>query len=177
MGRNERFEAMYRKYFGRVFRYFRGCGVSDAESQDLAQDTFKRFFEGMDRYRGEAEWAFLEMVALNVLRNWVRAAKTAKRSAKLVDVDDPEIHEQLEAPRAADFADQQHEALRRKQLHDAIEELSGAQRQCLKLWLDGLQYDEIAGALRISMDAVKSRIRDAKKLLSARLGEPLPEER
>jgi RNA polymerase sigma-70 factor, ECF subfamily len=174
--RHERFEALYRKYYGRVYRYYRRCRVSDDESHDLAQDAFKRFYEGMDRYRGDAEWGFLETIALNVLRNWVRAAKTAKRTANLVEIDDPGFSHEPAAPEQPDYAERQQESINRKKLHDAIAELSEAQRQCMKLWLDDLQYDEIANALHISMDAVKSRIRDAKKLLSARLGDKVPED-
>src|ERR1044071_1207562 len=86
-----RFEALYRKNFSRVYRFYRAYGVADDEAQDLAQETFKRIFESFDRYRGEAEWAFIETTARNVLFNWVRAAKTAKRSAEMVAIDDPEL--------------------------------------------------------------------------------------
>ena len=176
MGRHERFEAIYRKYYARVYRYYRRCRVADDEAHDLAQESFKRFYESMDRYRGDAEWGFLETIALNVLRNWVRAGKTAKRSMTLVEIDDPEFKHEPAAPEGPDYADRQEQALTRKRLHEAIAELSDGQRQCMKLWLEDFQYDEIAAALRISMDAVKSRIRDAKKLLSQRLGDRLPED-
>jgi RNA polymerase sigma-70 factor, ECF subfamily len=174
MSRDERFEAIYRKYYARIYRYFRRCGVADDEAHDLAQETFKRFYESMSRYRGDAEWGFLETTALNILRNYIRARKTQKRNATVVDIDNPEAVE-LEAPPEPDLADRQEEAMQKQQLHAAIAELSVGQRQCLKLWLDDLQYDEIAAVLRISMDAVRSRLRDARKILSARLGDQLPE--
>lgn len=174
--RDDRFEALYRKYFGRIYRYYRRCGVGDDEAQDLGQEVFKRFYEAMDRYRGEAEWAFLETTALNVLRNYVRARKTAKRTANVVDLDDPDFSDEPAASPAPDYAERQQEAIRSQRLHEAIGELSPGQRQCMKLWLDDLQYNEIADALRISVDAVKSRLRDAKRILSARVGDKLPEE-
>lgn len=174
--RDDWFEALYRKYFGRVYRYYRRCGVGDDEAQDLAQDVFKRFYEAMDRYRGEAEWAFLETIALNVLRNYVRARKTAKRNANVVDLDDPDFNDEPAAPQTPDYAERQHEAIRSQKLHEAIADLSPGQRQCMKLWLDDLQYNEIADALRITVDAVKSRLRDAKRILSNRLGDKLREE-
>lgn len=174
--REERFEAIYRKYLPRIYRYFRQCRVSDDESHDLAQETFSRFYTAMDRHRGEAEWAYLEQIALNVLRNWLRAQKTAKRSAKLVDLDDPDFTQEPEAPAGPDYAEQQHRNEQRRSLHEAIADLTEAQRQVLQLWLEDMQYNEIAAALRISVDAVKSRLRDAKRILSARLGDKLPEE-
>ncbi|HJQ35585.1 MAG TPA: sigma factor-like helix-turn-helix DNA-binding protein, partial [Thermoanaerobaculia bacterium] len=82
------------------------------------------------------------------------------------------------APEEPDYAERQEAALRRKRLYDAISSLSPAQRECVQLWLDDFKYDEIARALRTSMDAVKSRLRDAKRILRARLGgdDMLPED-
>ncbi|HYH09533.1 MAG TPA: RNA polymerase sigma factor [Thermoanaerobaculia bacterium] len=174
--RDEKFDAVYRKYLPRIYRYFRQCRVSDDESHDLAQDTFSRFYASMDRHRGEAEWAYLEQIALNVLRNWLRAQKTAKRSAKLVELDDPEFTQEPEAPALPDYAERQHQDEQRRSLHEAIADLTEAQRQVLQLWLEDMQYNEIAVALHISVDAVKSRLRDAKRILSARLGDKFREE-
>ena len=175
--RDERFEAIYRKHYGRVYRFYRRCPVPDDEAHDLAQEVFKRFYEHMDQYRGEAEWRFLETIARRVLFNVIRARTTVKRNAKIVDLDDPEVTQEPAAPEEPDYAEKQQRALRRKLLHDAIAELPQGQRQCVELWLDGFQYDEIAGALRISMDAVKSRLRDTKKQLRARLGDDtIPED-
>jgi len=62
------------------------------------------------------------------------------------------------------------DALRRKKLHDAIAALPEGQRHAIQLWLDGFQYTEIAHALRVSVDAVKSRLRDAKRHVDLRPG-------
>jgi RNA polymerase sigma-70 factor (ECF subfamily) len=173
MTKDERFEAIYRKYYARVWRYYRACRVSDDEAHDLAQDAFKRLFEKFHQFRGTDEqvWSFLEQIALNVLRNWIRAAKTAKRSANLVDIDDPDFVEEPRAPESPDYAERQESARRRTLLRQAITELPEGQRQCFLLWVQGFKYDEIARDLHITMDAVKSRLRDAKKHLRSRLGD------
>lgn len=167
----ERFEAVFRKYYGSVYRFFRSRRVADDEAHDLAQETFKRFLEGIQHYRGEGDWSYIQTIARNVLFNWLRAAKAAKRSANMVDIDDPDVSEQLAAPAEADYADRQQAALRRRQIVAAIEELPPGQRECLRLWVQDFKYTDIAKILRISVDAVKSRLRDAKKHLRARLGE------
>lgn len=178
--RDERFRSLYQKYYRRVVRFFTvAFHVSEEDAEDLAQEAFTRFYEAMDEYRGDAEWAFFEAIARNVAYNRIRATKTQKRSAQTVDIDDPEIiHNQPPAPEPPDYAEREAAALRRKQLYDAIDELSPLQRECMLLWLDDFKYDEIATALRMSMDAVKSRLRDAKKILRARLGDDgtLPED-
>jgi DNA-directed RNA polymerase specialized sigma24 family protein len=77
-----------------------------------------------------------------------------------------------------DYAERQHTADRHRRLFDTIAGLPPGQRECTLLWLEDFQYDEIARALRITVDAVKSRLRDARKLLRARLGDEgeLPED-
>jgi RNA polymerase sigma-70 factor (ECF subfamily) len=168
--RDERFEAIYRRRYTRVYRFYRVCGVTDEEAHDLAQDAFKRFYEKFDLYRGEAEWSYLERIARNVLYNWVRAQKTFKRGAVMVDIDDPELVVDPPAPEEPDYADRQDAELRRARLGRAVAELPQGQRECLRLRIQGLTYDQIAAALRISVDAVKSRLRDAKRHLRERLG-------
>lgn len=168
--RDARFEAIYRRSYGRVYRFYRACGISDVEAHDLSQDAFKRLYENFEQYRGEAEWSYLETIARHVLYNQVRSRKTVKRSAELVEIDDPELVFDPPAPEQPDYADRQEAERRRKLLRRAVAELPPGQRDCLRLRIQGLAYEEIATALRMSADAVKSRLRDAKKHLRERLG-------
>ncbi|HYC93136.1 MAG TPA: sigma-70 family RNA polymerase sigma factor [Thermoanaerobaculia bacterium] len=175
MSHDEQFAALYRKYRRRMITFFmRAFRVTEEDAEELTQDTFARFFEALDEYRGDAEWAYLEKIARNVGYNRVRAKTAAKRGSglKAVEIDDPnQFKAEPAAPEGPDYAERQEQALRHKRLYDAIAALPPGQRQCLQLWLDGFQYNEIGPILRISQDAVKSRIRDAKRLLHARLGE------
>jgi RNA polymerase sigma factor (sigma-70 family) len=174
-GGDDRFEAIYRKYYARVWRYYRACRVSDDEAHDLAQDAFKRFYERMGQLRNEEPWPFLQAIARSVLLNKLRDQKTIKRSAKIVEIDDPEVTE-LSAPEGPNLAERQEQQERRKSLYEAIAELPEGQRQCLGLWLADFKYDEMTRILGVSMDAVRSRLRDARRQLRARLGaDVLPE--
>lgn len=169
-GRDENFEVIYRQYFGRVYRFFRSFGVADGEAQDLAQETFTRFYEHFDQYRGGG-WSYLEKVAHNVLYNFVRAGKAAKRTGRIVQIDDPEIDFDIAAPDEPDYAEREQMDLRSRRLAEAIGELAEGQRQAFRLYAMGDKYREIADILQITEDAVKSRLRDAKRYLRARLGE------
>jgi len=170
---DERFRSLYQKYYWRVVRFFvRAFRFAEEDGEELAQEAFLRFYEAMDEYRGDAEWAFFETIARNVAYNRIRSTKTRKRSGLTVAIDDPQVAgNQPAAPQEPDYADRQHAATQRRQLYEAILELPSGQRECVQLWLDDFKYDEIATALRISMDAVKSRLRDAKKQLRSRLGD------
>ena len=173
MTKDERFEAIYRKHYARVWRYFRAQRIADDEAHDLAQDVFKRFYEYFDQFRGDdgAVWSFLETIVLTVFRNRIRAGKTAKRNGLTIDIDDPELEFDPPAPEGPDYATREEAARRRQQLREAVAELPPSQRDCVRLWGEGFTYDEIAERLRITVDAVKSRLRDAKKTLRKRLGD------
>src|SRR5436305_9104116 len=173
MTRDERFEAIYRRHYARVWRYYRTCRVTDDEAHDLAQETFKRFYQRIDLFRGQDEsvWPFLETIALNVFRNWLRAGKTAKRSANIVELDDPEFTYEPPAPEGPDYADREQAAQRRAALRHEIAGLPKGQQDSLRLWMEGFTFEEIARSLHITLDAVKSRLRDARKALRLRLGD------
>ena len=171
---DERFEALYRKYYGRVYRFFRSSLSDDQDAQDHAQETFKRIYETFAQYRGESEWSFIQTTAQNLLFNTIRARNTKKRKGDMVDLDD--LRDGPPAPPEIDLADRQEAEMRRARLWAAIAELPEGQRQCMELWLSEIAYEPIAATLGITIDAVKSRLRDARKALRARLGESLPED-
>lgn len=159
-----RFKAAYQRHNARVIRYYiRAFGVSADEAGELAVQTFARFHEALDHDRGEAEWAFLETIVRNVAYDRVRTLKSASRSAQVVRIDDARARRQAAPP--SPEATHEREARHRKQLHDAIAELPEGQRHAVQLWLDGFHYGDIARALDVSIDAIKSRLREAKRHL------------
>jgi RNA polymerase sigma-70 factor (ECF subfamily) len=169
---DERFEDIYRKSYARVWRYFRRNRIADDEAHDLCQDSFKRLFERMNQIRNEDPWPFLATIAKTILLNRVRARQTQKRNAPIVEIDDPELmFAEPAAPAEPDYADRQAEETRRTQVRAAVAALPPGQRECLRLSIQGFKYDEITKILGISLDAVRSRLRDAKRALRRQLGE------
>ena len=178
MNNDDRFQSLYRKYYKRMVRFYvLSFRVTEEDAEELTQDAFLRFLDAMDEYRGDAEWAYLEKVARNVAYNRIRSQHTAKRGAETVDIHDRNAIAEPAAPAEPDYVQREQEAIRRKRLRDAIAELPTGSRECIQLWLNEFTYDEIAKFLRITVDAVKSRLRDARKMLRAKLGDPnaLPE--
>ena len=173
---DDEFERIFRQYYARLWRYYRSCRVSDDEAHDYTQEAFKRFFEKRHQLRGDDPFPFLQTIARSILLNKIRDQKAAKRSGTRVEIDAPEVAE-LPAPEQPDYAERQHWQLRSNWLGAAMEELPSSQRQAMALWLGGFKLDEIAQELNISLDAVKSRLRDARRQLRARLGaDSLPED-
>ena len=161
------FKGIYQRQYARLVRYIRLYNFGLDDARDLAQDAFVRFYEHIDDYRAESEWGFLQKVARNLMSNRWRALSTIKRTAHVVEL---ESVGEIPDP-SPDPVERLQTAHRQKQLYDAIETLSPAQKAAVFLWLKGFGYEEIAQVLRITIDAVKSRLRDAKKALRERLGD------
>jgi RNA polymerase sigma-70 factor (ECF subfamily) len=178
---DEWFRGLYVRYYGRMRGFFRRVfRVSDAEAQELTQDSFVRLYKSAGEYSGgESEWALLETIARNVGYNRVRSMTTIKRGAvRTESLDDPDVEHRAPAATQLHPVDRLIDAERVARLRQAIAALPKGQKRCLQLWLDDVSYEEIARALRISVEAVRSRIRDAKRSLRARLGDEgvLPED-
>jgi RNA polymerase sigma-70 factor (ECF subfamily) len=177
---NELFESLYKRYYARMLRFFlRVFRVSEADAQELTQDSFIRFFKSMGEYRAEAEWALLEEIARNVGYNRVRSANTIKRGrVRPESLDDGESVKDAVDPAQVHPIDTMIESERLRRVREAIAQLPSGERRCLQLWLEDRSSDEIARALRLSIVAVKSRIRDAKRALREQLGDEgaLPED-
>lgn len=179
-GGDDLFRSIYRRYYARMLKYFRrGFHLSAEDAEEMTQESFLRFFRTLHEYRGEAEWALLEKIALSVGCNRARSLKTIKRGAvkpdSLDDADHPDNHPKAQEQHPVD---RMIDAERRTRMWREISELAKGQRQCLQLWLEDMSYEEISRTLKISLDAVKSRIRDAKRQLRERLGDDvaLPED-
>src|ERR1051325_3435914 len=169
---DERFEALYRKYFGQVLRYFIAARGGDGEGQELAQDTFTRVYERIDQIRLDDAGPYVKKTAKSVLLNRIRSRQTRKRTGVMLPMDDPELLSlEPAAPPDVDLADRHTAEARRERLRGAITSLPPGQQECLKLWIQGKTYEEIVKTLNATMDAVKSRLRDAKRTLRERLGE------
>ncbi|HJQ36681.1 MAG TPA: RNA polymerase sigma factor [Thermoanaerobaculia bacterium] len=180
MTRDDLFRLLYGRYYGRMLRFFRQVfRLSEEDAQELTQDSFVRFYRAMDEYRGEAQWALLETIARNVGYNRVRSLTTVKRGGVRTEaLEDGEQRHDPPDVKQRHPVEKMIEAEQLQRMQQAIDELPKGQRLCVQLSLADRSQEEIAQELRISVVAVKSRIRDAKRTLRERLGEesPLPEE-
>lgn len=167
------FQDLYLRYYGRVISFFmrRGAGFEDA--RDLAQETFVRVYRGIAGFRREAEWSWIRRIATHVWLNDLRRRNSLRRQMQEVpsELDDltngSSIYGQPSRSPLARI--QEREQVER--LHDAVDHLSSDDKCCVLWWLMGYQYSEIAAAMRLTMDAVKARIKRIKKHLANQLGD------
>lgn len=177
---NER--RLFDLYYRLVRHFFRRRGCSGDEAEDLSQETFLRLFDRLESFRGEARFeTWMLRIAENVLREEVRRASTAKRSARetsieaLRDQAPPEMPRGSEGPDVARSGEVEStaEPLRRlldgekdRALLAALDELPPQMGQCLRLrFIQELSYREIAAVLRLSIDTVKVQLHRGRKRL------------
>jgi RNA polymerase sigma-70 factor (ECF subfamily) len=177
-GRDSAFRELIRRYerpvFSLIFRM-----VRDRElAEDLAQDTFIKVLNHIDRYRPEfklSSWLF--KIANNVAIDHLR-----RRQLDTISIDGSPHAQTAEAIEATSFdvVGQQESALEEieaRELGTAIERaitgLRPEYRSCIMLrHVEGRSYEEIAATLDLPLGTVKTYIHRARHELRRAL-EPL----
>lgn len=133
---------MYRLHEGAVFTFFRRMGAQPADAADLAQVTFLRAIQGVERFRGESSVrTWLLGIARNVYREWLRSGR--RNPAPL---DGVELPDRTSAGDAAE-------------IDEALARLHPDQRELLVLHhVQGLTSVEIASLHGITHAAARQRL-------------------
>ena len=169
---------LFRSYYSYIFRFFQNRGFSAAESEDLAQETFVNAFRGLHTFRGDASFGtWLVRVATNVWRNELRRRSTVKRFAvevplqRTVDKEAGEEETPVEADaKEASPLDTVIESERRQILLEAFESLPSQMRRCIYLRVtQDLKYQEVADAMQLSIQTVRSQLHQARQRLKEKL--------
>lgn len=161
-------EYLFRTYADDVCRIVArllGPGASEADVDDLAQQVFLAVHRALPRFRGDSQvrtWIYgiSARVVLQHLRGWRRYRAMIERFEATAGL--------AEAPQGLEEAVAQREALRR--VWAALLRIKPERRVVFVLFeIEGLSAAEIGGALGLSEEAVRSRLRRAREDLSARM--------
>lgn len=134
---------------------------SDADAQDVAQDTFLRAFRQLPQWRsGQARFStWLYRVAFNLCQDRLR------RRHEHVPVDDIELPDPDPAPERM-----LENAQRQLRVVDAIAALPQRQREALLLChYEGQSNTQAAAVLEVSVEALESLLARARRSLRAML--------
>jgi len=170
-GREAAFRELVRRYerpvFSLVFRMVRDSAVAE----DLAQDTFIKVLNHVDKYRPEFKFSsWLFKIANNVAIDHLR-----RRQLDTISMDgSPNAATAADVEATSfDIADKSESALEimeAKELGSAIERAIGAlrpeYRSCIMLrHVEGRSYEEIAATLDLPLGTVKTYIHRARHQL------------
>ncbi len=161
------FDALYARHRLRLFRFLLGHLRDHALAEELFQDVWQRVIAARNGWRPDAPFGtWLYRIAHNRMHDHWRSLKhrppapadADRRTAGLVDPDDPERHAAADETSA--------------RLHHALAELPTEQREVVLLRLQGeLSMEEIGQVTGVSRETVKSRLRYAMDKLRARLAQ------
>jgi RNA polymerase sigma-70 factor (ECF subfamily) len=138
-------------------RFLAGAGASDADVEDLVQETFIRAFRSVDRFRGQCQFrTWLLTIGGNALRDHGRRAVRRKVIPLDEGVRDTrgDPHQQAEASEAE------------SRLAAGLEGLSRLQREVFLLRAQqGFEYEDIAAALATTPGAARVHYHHAVRRL------------
>ncbi|MCC6509567.1 MAG: sigma-70 family RNA polymerase sigma factor [Pirellulaceae bacterium] len=163
------FEQLMKRYHARLVRILRHVSGSDESAEDLAQDVFLRVFRARANYQPSAKFStWLFHIAHNVASNAIRDRKRRKEvqvyapatgsQSGLMTLDQMALASSGTMPvRKLDKVE------RAEMVRLAVEALNERQRMALLLCkFEGLSYQEIAEAMELSVQAVKSLLSRAR---------------
>ncbi len=163
-GDERAFTELLDRYERSVYNFIRRQVRSTQDAQDLAQETFIKVFRFLHSYRTEKKfitWVFT--IATNTLHDWWRK----ERRAPLL-FDEPGDVEEATETNNAESAYTTIEAS--VDLARALESIRPEYAQILLLYYrHGFSYEDIASALHLPLNTVKTHLARAKQALRKHL--------
>ncbi len=154
------FEALIERYTPALFRVVRRMITDTSEAEAIVQETFFRLWSHLDRYQGERPLLpYLVTIAANLVRDqW--------RRDQYLDPDGDDTLDELVSADEIDPLERLEESEALLALARAVEQLPVPYRTVIALRYDaGLSYEEIAAAMKIPINTVRTYLHRAKATL------------
>jgi RNA polymerase sigma-70 factor (ECF subfamily) len=171
-GDREAFGILVHRYQGRAFRLALRVLRDEEQARDAVQDSFLKAYRSIDRFEGRSSfYTWLYRLVMNRCIDQKRRDKS--KSDRHVEWDEERSLDASEGAVAGTAPpsrpdDELFRAELRKRISEAIGELPDEARRTFELReVDGLDYAEIAAALRIPKGTVMSRLHYARRRLRA----------
>lgn len=171
-GDDTAFEVLVVKHQRRVAALVRRSVRDERIVEELVQEVFLKVHAGLPGFRPDGPFsAWLSAIARNVCASYLRSAQN-RQDDRPVDTDETDTV--IDEPWRAVAASPEDEAMA-QQLFAAIDAalaaLPDAQRRALTMReSDGMSYSDIAQALSLPLNTVKSHIRRARDTVARGIG-------
>ncbi len=165
-GDEQAFEELVKEFTPDLFRLVRRMVADRGEAEAAVQETFWRIWQALPRYREDRRFfPYLAAVAANLLRDsW--------RKERRWQIDELELGS-LPADGQPTPERQLEEAETLQALAQAVDGLPASYRMAIVLRYDaGLSYEEIASALDVPVNSVRTLLHRAKQVLRRKLERP-----
>lgn len=156
MGDEQAVDEFVRKYYPVISQYCHLHIRDYGYAQDVTQETFERFFRTLGRYKHYGKAVnYLYVIAANACKDYYK--KKNEVTMEILPEKPEYVIEDIE---------------QRIDVHTALESLPEELRETAVLFFfQGIRQKEIAEILGIGLPLVKYRVRRAKELLAAYIGE------
>ena len=163
-GSQEAFAALVHAHQDAVYSLCYRMTGNPAEAEDLAQESFLRFYRSLDRFRaGTPLRPWLHKITVNVCLDALRRRKETPLSLDELPEGPPPPHSPQREPTPEESCLSREVRL---DVQSALLHLPGDYRAVLVLrYLEDLSYQEIAAALGVPVSTVETRIFRAKRRL------------
>lgn len=171
------------KYYDDIFRFCTFQTGSREDAYDLAQDTFLRFIQYVERYHDRNLKGYLLTIAMNLCRDFLRekgresrimvyeslqTGKEAGEAGQILGM--AENEEDWDGGSATGVRSFQEQQILKEDVHNrlmtALAELPEIQREAILLhYLHEMKYREIGKLTDVSVSTVKSRVRQGMEKL------------
>ncbi len=154
------FTQWFDRYKALIFKVVRAYADNLADQDDLFQEILLQLWSSIPNFNSAcSQTTWIYRVALNTALSWKRG-QTRKKKKRVIMPDITE-HAHIEQSYSSQM---QNSAL--TQLYDAIRRLPKTEGSIIVMYLDGLNYDEMADVLGITISNVGVRLNRAKKNLT-----------
>ena len=158
------FEEIYKQFSSTVYTIALGITRNRQDAEEAAQDVFVKVFRGLNNFRfGSSFNTWLYRITVNTAINLYR--KRARHGAGSLQYDEGKDTRTVMPGIQRQETERQDVKARVAALLDNI---SPEHRSCIVLReIEGLNYKEMAGALSIPLNTVRSRLKRAREALIA----------
>jgi RNA polymerase sigma-70 factor (ECF subfamily) len=164
-GDGRAFNALVSKYRARIMQLTLRYARNQADAEDLVQDTFFKAYRGLPSFRGDSSfYSWLHRIAINAA---MTAFHVHARDAHVVSMEGSgsEQIEEAATPENLAVTDEILAAI-----GAAVDALGEDQRRAIVLReIDGLSYQQVAGAMSCPVGTVRSRVFRAREAIDLRV--------
>ena len=161
------FEFLMRRHNRRLYRLARACLRDDSEAKDALQDAYLCAYRALGQFRGEATLStWLSRLVLNECNARRRRTSRRENIVSIVSAD----HHRAAFSNVSEPGQSPHELAARAQLRGVLEQKVGELPESFRVvfvlrTIEEMPVEEVAAALDISPETVRSRHFRARGLL------------
>ena len=166
------FEMLFTKYQRRVSRLVSRFVRSEAEVEDIVQESFIKAYRALASFRGDsAFYTWLYRIAVNTAKNHLVSA--SKRPISLTQFEKNDDDDFQEDIFMSDAATPESELITKQiaeTVNKSMNELPADLREAIMLReIEGMSYEDIADAMGCPIGTVRSRIFRAREAISEKI--------